>query len=341
MTRIQRSNARSAVRLMTLMTYPGWRVNVTSSPAASSSSGRISGSAEDLSLTALRRLEAIDRLAAFVDAHLTQALTLEELAGAVAMSKFHLHRVLLAQTGLTPGQFVAVARLQTAMARLVGAGARPVKVIDVAMSVGFDDASAFSRCFRRAYGVRPRDVLHGAPPASEHLVLPDLGFALPSARAEVAHLSPFYAYGHEAVGGAARTFAREAPLAFAATFEAVQHHGIENVEGTLAMPSGQPWARPGERRLLCAFRSDARLSLPRLTETAIPGGAYLTLRHIGPHESRWQSWLKLAAIRLPLLRSASPNGGGERKPFELDRAPTPSGIPVTDIYFPISLRVSP
>lgn len=313
------------------MTYPGWCVNVTSSPTARSPSGRTSASADDLSLTALRHLRAIDRLAAFVDGHLTRALTLEELAGAVGISKFHLHRVLHAQTGLTPGQFVAVARLQAAMARLVGARARPIKVIDVAMSVGFDDASAFSRCFRRGYGVRPRDVLHGASPVSAHLVVPDLGFALPPALAEVAHLSPFYAYGHEAVGGAGRTFALEAPSAFAATFAAMQHHGIEDVEGTLAMPCGP---RPGEPRLLCAFRSNSRLSLPRLTETTVPGGAYLTLRHIGPHESRWQSWLKLAAIHLPRLRSASPPRGG-RRPFELERPPTPSGLPVTDIYFPI------
>lgn len=290
--------------------------------------------APTFSTTVLHRLRLIDRLAAFVDEHLNRPLTLDVLAMEVGLSKYHLHRVLVSQTGLTPGQFVAAARLQTAMTRLVSSRAAQSRIIDIAMSVGFEDASAFSRCFRRGFGVRPRDILKGTP-LSGGLLLPNVGFRPPQEPASLVHLAGFYAYGYHAVGEHERTFAREAPAAFQATFEVVERHGIEEVLGPMALPSGQPWALPGNRRLLCAFRASKRLSLPRLTEAYVPSGDYLTLRHIGPYASRWQTWLKLAAIRHGFASTGTRSPRSGRRPFEIDRPATEQGLPVADIYIPL------
>ncbi len=280
--------------------------------------------------TMLHRLGAVDRVGAYVDQHLGEALTLDTLARVAGMSKFHLHRVLLAQTGITPAQLVAVARLGAAMTRLTTASSP--KIIDVAFEVGFENPSAFARAFRRHFGVTPRQAQQGEYPKSRWHRLQST--ASPAGRAQLVQVSPFYCYGYEALGGKSRTFAQEAPAAFAVTFDAVERHGVEEVLGPLALPSGLVWAPPGQQRLLCAFRSEKRLGLGKLTERYVAGGRYLTLRHVGPYESRWQTWYKLAAMRSGLLGT---HGESEphRLPFELDRRVLPGFHPVADVYFPL------
>lgn len=84
--------------------------------------------------------------------HFRQACSLEELAGLVGVSVFHLCRVFRRQTGLTLHEYQTELRLRHALDRLTEPG---VEVTQVALEVGFSSHSHFTAAFRRRFGVTP------------------------------------------------------------------------------------------------------------------------------------------------------------------------------------------
>ena len=85
--------------------------------------------------------------------------TVEALAGAVGMSRAHLHRKLTALIGKSAGQLIATIRLQRARELLVqGAGS----VSEIAFRVGFSSPSYFAKCFKEEFGMSPSEGRTGA-----------------------------------------------------------------------------------------------------------------------------------------------------------------------------------
>jgi transcriptional regulator GlxA family with amidase domain len=95
-------------------------------------------------------LRALER---FVSANLDRQLTIDELAHAVATSPRTLARRLKAGLGMTPLQFVQRLRIAQA-SHLLETTRLPVD--DVAALVGYADAAAFRRVYRRYAGKTPR-----------------------------------------------------------------------------------------------------------------------------------------------------------------------------------------
>lgn len=102
----------------------------------------------------LRRSEiAADRLAERMRADPLRSWDLRQQAGELGVSCSALRQALRRRTGLAPGRLRRSLRL-AAGARALSAGAT---VGEAAASAGFSDPFHFSRLFRRAYGVAPRD----------------------------------------------------------------------------------------------------------------------------------------------------------------------------------------
>ena len=95
---------------------------------------------------------AVDRVAAYVDANIAGPLTLDALAGTVALSSFHFARSFKAATGLTPQAFVTQHRLMVAKDRLLRSADTVTKI---AAAVGFVNVSHFRRLFLRQFGMTP------------------------------------------------------------------------------------------------------------------------------------------------------------------------------------------
>ena len=95
---------------------------------------------------------AVDVVAEYTRAHLTDVITLDGLAGEVNLSPYHFARSFRATTGMTPHAFVTEHRLMVARDRLLRGDA---SVTAVALSVGFSNISHFRRLFRRRYGLTP------------------------------------------------------------------------------------------------------------------------------------------------------------------------------------------
>jgi AraC family transcriptional regulator len=105
------------------------------------------------------------RVLAHIDEHLDEPLDLPTLAGVACFSPFHFHRLFSAWMGETFGDYLRRRRIEVAARRLA---AQPgMKVLNVALSVGFGSAEAFTRAFRHRFGCSPsawreRHAAHGA-----------------------------------------------------------------------------------------------------------------------------------------------------------------------------------
>jgi AraC family transcriptional regulator len=93
----------------------------------------------------------INRVIDHVQAHLTDDLTLERLAGVAAFSPFHFHRVFAAITGETLSDFIRRVRLERAAGALISLP--ETSILEIALRYGFSSAATFARAFKAHFGM--------------------------------------------------------------------------------------------------------------------------------------------------------------------------------------------
>lgn len=95
---------------------------------------------------------AVLRARAYIESHLGEQMTLQDLSRVACMSRFHLARRFRHGTGTSPMQYLHQLRIQQAkhLLRLSGRS-----LSQIAVELGFFDQSHFTRCFRRATGTTP------------------------------------------------------------------------------------------------------------------------------------------------------------------------------------------
>src|SRR6202041_3446361 len=102
----------------------------------------------------------------YIESHLADELTLDEIAGVAGISRFHMVRAFAAATGLSVMRYVRVRRLSEA-ARALAAGAPDI--LDVALDADYGSHEAFTRAFRDHFGVTPEAVR--SPKRLDHIKL--------------------------------------------------------------------------------------------------------------------------------------------------------------------------
>ena len=94
----------------------------------------------------------IARVIEHVSSHLDEAVTIDDMAAQVGMSRAVFHRKFKQATTMSPIQFVKAMRLNNAAMKMAGG----MTVNEAAMEVGYLSSSQFSREFKRLYGQSPR-----------------------------------------------------------------------------------------------------------------------------------------------------------------------------------------
>jgi AraC family transcriptional regulator len=95
-------------------------------------------------------LQRINRVVDYIDGHLDQEHTLDQLSAIACFSPFHFHRIFKALTGETINNYVRRIRLQRAGSMLLNDYERPVA--EVASLCGFNSTAVFCRAFREHFG---------------------------------------------------------------------------------------------------------------------------------------------------------------------------------------------
>lgn len=93
----------------------------------------------------------VEQVADYIEQHIRQAITVEDLADHVHMSKYYFLRKFKEQTGVTVHNFVLNKRLIRAREEI----ARGKNLTEVWQNAGFSDYSSFLRNFKKAFGVSP------------------------------------------------------------------------------------------------------------------------------------------------------------------------------------------
>ncbi len=89
----------------------------------------------------------------YIEEHLQESMTVEELARIAGFSPYHYYRVFNAYVGLPIMEYIRRRRLAYAASELTGGK----RIIDIAMDYGFDTHNGFAKAFRKVYGCSPEN----------------------------------------------------------------------------------------------------------------------------------------------------------------------------------------
>lgn len=94
----------------------------------------------------------IQRSIDYIEEHLTDNITYDEIAKISYSSTFHFQRVFSIFCGITMGEYIRKRRLSIAGKELATTDA---KVIDVALKYGYESPDSFTKAFKQFHGVLP------------------------------------------------------------------------------------------------------------------------------------------------------------------------------------------
>jgi AraC family transcriptional regulator len=100
-------------------------------------------------------MNSIEKALWFIESHFANEITLEDLAKAGGVSRFHMTRAFGAATGLSIMRYVRGRRLAEA-AKALSNGAPDI--LSIALDAGYGSHEAFTRAFRDEFGVTPETI---------------------------------------------------------------------------------------------------------------------------------------------------------------------------------------
>jgi AraC family transcriptional regulator len=95
---------------------------------------------------------ALRRVKSYIEDHIGERISLDELARQVGVSRFHFARQFRLSTGESPMGYLRQVRIERSKSILQ---ARETTIAEVAARLGFSDQSHFTRIFGRLVGVSP------------------------------------------------------------------------------------------------------------------------------------------------------------------------------------------
>ena len=95
--------------------------------------------------------ESIEKAKAYINEHISEELTAENIAFQAGYSVFHFCRIFHEKTGKSLMGYVREVRLKLAEKDI----AKGESTLDVALKYGFETQSGFARAYERKFGERP------------------------------------------------------------------------------------------------------------------------------------------------------------------------------------------
>jgi AraC family transcriptional regulator len=99
------------------------------------------------------KVKAVQRMQDYIEAHISEPITLHMLAGAANYSPWHAARIFKEMTGKAPFEYIRALRLSRAAEKLRN---EKLKIVDVAFDFVFDSHEGFTRAFSKQFGITPK-----------------------------------------------------------------------------------------------------------------------------------------------------------------------------------------
>jgi len=100
-------------------------------------------------------MESINEAVNYIETHLTEEITVEEIAGCAYVSPFYFQKGFTMLCGFTVSEYIRKRRLTLAGNDLLNTDQ---KIIDIALKYGYDSPDSFTKAFYRFHGVTPTAV---------------------------------------------------------------------------------------------------------------------------------------------------------------------------------------
>lgn len=100
-------------------------------------------------------IESIQKAINYIEEHLHETITMEQIAQEVNASVFHFQRTFSILTDMSIADYIRRRRLTLAAQELINTNS---KVIDIAYKYGYDSPEAFTKAFRKQHNVTPSEV---------------------------------------------------------------------------------------------------------------------------------------------------------------------------------------
>ena len=100
-------------------------------------------------------IQSLNRAISYIENHLTQNISVNDVADKVCASNANFQRVFHLATGITIGDYIRNRRLSLAGQDLLNP---KIKILDVANKFQYETQESFSKAFSRFHGINPSDV---------------------------------------------------------------------------------------------------------------------------------------------------------------------------------------
>lgn len=98
------------------------------------------------------QIDAVQRMQDYIGSHLTEEITLADLAGVSLFSPWYSYRLFTRQTGTTPADYIRRMRLSKSALKLRDDAG---KIADVAFEMGFGSVDGYQRAFCGSLAATP------------------------------------------------------------------------------------------------------------------------------------------------------------------------------------------
>ena len=99
----------------------------------------------------------LNRAIAYIETHLSENISLVDIANAIGMSQYYFGRLFRQTTGRSPYQFVIECRVERAKQLLLESS---MSITEIALEVGFCSQSHLTQTFKRILGITPKQFLY-------------------------------------------------------------------------------------------------------------------------------------------------------------------------------------
>lgn len=238
-------------------------------------------------------------------ANLDEDLTLEQISRVSGVSKYHFHRIFTAHMGISIYSYIKMARLKRASYQLVFS--KELKVIDIALGSKYESPEAFSREFKKSFGINPLQ-FRNTPDWKlwyQKYTFKQLSSGGKGMKVEIINMEKTKIAVLEYKGDPKllnnvipkfiewRKESGESPI---------------NSHKTFGLVYNDPNNTPAEdfRFDICGeLKNDLRKNTKGIIQKEIPKGRYAVLRHVGSHDSMedkiyylYRDWLPLSGEKL-------------------------------------------
>jgi AraC family transcriptional regulator len=246
----------------------------------------------------------INEMILYVQEHLEQRMTLEELASVAGYSPFHVHRIFHAFVGETLGDFIQRLRMGRALDALINS---QQSITDIALQSGYQTPAAFSKAFKQLFRTTPSQVRKTGQRPGMFVNPLEIGPEIRRIKmqVEIRELPAKKVLTVTRKGLIEKNFNKAAHDAFTVLTRFISTNRIWGLleEGCLGIcPDDGVEVPPEESRYIAGyFLKDGSQVWARgeVEEMELPAGRVAVFVHKGPYESLWQTWNKIYRDWLP------------------------------------------